>query len=97
VSQRFKLVMLAAMLPGAIGALLVAGAAAPENLDAGLTPTTQLLRLMDTDKDGKVSKQEFMGFMSAEFERLDVNKDGELDVKELVGLRVRPVLGTAHR
>jgi len=42
-----------------------------------------LLPLMDTDKKGMVSKQEFMKFMEAEFERLDKNKKGELNVKEL--------------
>ena len=43
----------------------------------------QLLPLMDTDKNGMVSKQEFMKFMEAEFERLDKNKKGALNVKEL--------------
>jgi|HubBroStandDraft_2_1064218.scaffolds.fasta_scaffold492891_2 hypothetical protein len=43
----------------------------------------QLLPLMNTDKNGMVSKQEFMRFMEAEFERLDKNKKGELNVKEL--------------
>jgi EF hand domain-containing protein len=43
----------------------------------------QLLPLMDTDKNGMVSRQEFMKFMEAEFERLDKNKKGELNVKEL--------------
>jgi hypothetical protein len=43
----------------------------------------QLLLLMDTDKSGKVSRQEWMRYMEAEFDRLDKNKDGELDVKEL--------------
>jgi hypothetical protein len=43
----------------------------------------QLLPLMDTVKNGMVSKQEFMKFMEAEFERLDKNKKGELNVKEL--------------
>jgi Ca2+-binding EF-hand superfamily protein len=51
--------------------------------------TKQLLLLMDQDRNGKVSKQEFMAFMEAEFTRLDTNKDGELDVYELTGLRVR--------
>jgi Ca2+-binding EF-hand superfamily protein len=43
----------------------------------------QLLPLMDTDKRGMVTRQEFMRFMEAEFERLDKNKQGELNVKEL--------------
>ena len=43
----------------------------------------QLLLLMDTDKNGKISKQEWMNFMSAEFDRLDKDKNGELKTKEL--------------
>jgi hypothetical protein len=42
-----------------------------------------LLFLMDSDKKGMISKQEFMKFMEAEFERLDRDKKGELNVKEL--------------
>jgi 5S rRNA maturation endonuclease (ribonuclease M5) len=42
-----------------------------------------LLLLMDADKTGKISKQQFMQFMEAEFERLDTAKKGELDVKQL--------------
>lgn len=38
---------------------------------------------MDTDKDGKVSKQEWMTFMEAEFDRLDKAKNGQLDVKAI--------------
>jgi EF hand len=62
----------------------------PTKVEAGVAQTKQLLKLMDTDQSGKVSKQEFMRFMEAEFDRLDVNKDGELDVKELTRLRFRP-------
>jgi Ca2+-binding EF-hand superfamily protein len=43
----------------------------------------QLLPLMNTDTKGMISKQEFMKFMEAEFERLDKGKKGELNVKEL--------------
>ena len=55
--------------------------------------TRKRLLLMDTDKNGKVSKQEFMSFMEAEFDRLDSKHDGELDVKELAKLRLRPYVG----
>jgi len=67
-----------------------------QKVAAGVPATKQLLLLMDTDKNGKVSKQEFLSFMEAEFERLDINHDGELDVKELTQLQVRPA-GGFHR
>lgn len=50
---------------------------------------TQLLLLMDANKDGNISKQEWMKFMEAEFDRLDKNKNGVLNVKELAASRVR--------
>lgn len=69
----------------------------PDNkkVDAGEGPAKQLLLLMDTDKNGKVSRAEFMAFMSAEFDRLDVDRDGELDVKELTQFGIRHMTG--HR
>jgi Ca2+-binding EF-hand superfamily protein len=59
--------------------------------------TKQLLVLMDHDRNGKISKQEFMQFMETEFNRLDTNKDGELDVYELTGLRIRRSTDVHHR
>lgn len=53
------------------------------NVAAGEALARELLRLMDTDKNGQVSRQEFMRFMEAEFDRLDVDHNGELTVKEL--------------
>jgi hypothetical protein len=56
----------------------------PQNkLAMGEEGVKQLLPLMDADKNGLVSKQEFMKFIEAEFERLDKNKKGALNVKEL--------------
>jgi hypothetical protein len=56
----------------------------PQNkLAIGEEGVRQLLALMNTDKNGMVSKQEFMKFMETEFERLDKSKKGELSVKEL--------------
>ena len=66
--------------------------ATPRKTDAvmlGEDDVKQLLLLMDTNKNGKISKQEFMRFMEAEFERLDKDKSGELDPKELTQSRVR--------
>jgi EF hand len=44
---------------------------------------------MDINRKGKISKQEWMKFMEAEFDRLDVEKDGELDFKEIAQSRLR--------
>ncbi len=38
---------------------------------------------MDADGNGKVSRKEYMAFMEAEFNRLDKDKGGELEAKEL--------------
>jgi hypothetical protein len=57
----------------------------------------QLLALMDTDKSGKISKQEFMSFMEAEFDRLDTDKSGELDVNELTKSQVRASRGAVGK
>jgi Ca2+-binding EF-hand superfamily protein len=51
------------------------------------------LLLMDQDKDGNVSKQEFMRFMDAEFDRLDKKNEGKLDVKGLTKPPVPPIKG----
>jgi len=51
-------------------------------LALGEEQAKQLLLLIDTDKSGKISKQEWMKFMEAEFDRLDKAKNGELDAKE---------------
>jgi len=43
----------------------------------------QLLRLMDKDANGTVSKDEFIEFMSQTFDRLDVNRSGQLERNEI--------------
>lgn len=60
-----------------------------DKLALGEDEVKELLLLIDTDKSGKISKQEWMKFMEAEFDRLDVRKNGELDVKELAQSRLR--------
>ncbi len=60
-----------------------------EKLSLGDEEVKQLLLHMDTDKNGKISKQEWMKFMEAEFDRLDKAKNGQLDVKELAQSQLR--------
>jgi len=50
----------------------------------------QLLVLMDRNKDGKVSKEEWMSFMDAEFDRLDTNHDGFVDAKDMEKSQIQP-------
>jgi Ca2+-binding EF-hand superfamily protein len=60
-----------------------------DKLALGENEVKQLLLLIDTDENGQISKQEWMKFMEAEFDRLDTSKNGELDVKELTQSRLR--------
>jgi hypothetical protein len=54
-----------------------------DKLTMGEDDVKHLLLLMDADKKGMVSKQAYMSYMEAEFERLDKNKIGQLNVREL--------------
>ena len=51
----------------------------PDNHVMAMENVKQLLLVMDTDKKGKITKQQWMAFMEAEFDRLDLEKKGELD------------------
>ena len=42
-----------------------------------------LVRMMDKDINGAVSKQEFMDFMSQTFDHLDINASGQLEPSEV--------------
>jgi hypothetical protein len=81
-----------ATLWGMLGTAVAQKAAVPkpqDNLAIGEDGAKQLLLLVDTDKKGKVSKQEWMKFMEAEFDRLDKAKTGYLDIKELMHSKLR--------
>jgi Ca2+-binding EF-hand superfamily protein len=66
---------------------------AQDNVAKGEPEVKRLVPLMDQDGEGKVSKEEFMKFMAAEFDRLDKNNDGKLDVKKLTQPPVQPIKG----
>ncbi len=54
-----------------------------DTLALGEIHVRQLLLLMSSNKNGRISKHEYMSFMEAEFDRLDKDKSGDLDVHEL--------------
>ena len=75
-----------------VAVLVTLGAAAPQKNSVPRVPdkvllgqehVEQLLLLMDADKNGKISKKDWMDYMSGEFDRLDKDKCGELDLKEI--------------
>ena len=76
-------------MPGTSVAQKAAAPKPQDKLALGEEQAEQLLLLIDTDKSGKISKQEWMKFMEAEFDRLDKDKKGQLDVKELTQSKLR--------
>jgi len=47
--------------------------------------TMDMMHMIDTNKDGKVSKDEWVAYQTRLFTALDKNKDGFLDVEEFYG------------
>lgn len=92
-----KVLVVAAAIAGLAGMRALIASPHVDATSAAMRPTAELLRLMDTDENGKVSKAEFMQFMSSEFDRLDVNHDGELDPNELAATRYHIQGGTRGR
>jgi len=58
-------------------------AATKRTIAAADRDVRQLVRMMDKDMNGVVSKSEFMEAMGQAFDRLDVNKSGTLEPGEL--------------
>lgn len=86
-----------------IGALALAmtapGAlAAPAEADplAGMFWTAGMMTKMDKNKDGKVTRQEFLDYMGAQFDRMDQNKDKSLDKKEFTDSKMMSTTFPAH-
>jgi len=50
----------------------------PDKISLGMDHVKQLMLVMDS-RNGKISKQEWMKFMEAEFDRLDTERKGEVD------------------
>ena len=61
----------------------------PDKLQLGEDEVKQLLLLIGGDENGKITKQAWMKFMEAEFDRLDKDKSGDVDAKDLAQSRLR--------
>jgi hypothetical protein len=77
-------VVVAVLLAAGVGTALAReqGHSGPDKLALGTPIVKRMLSLMD-EENGRISQEDFMKFMQAEFDRLDKDKSGELDVKEL--------------
>jgi len=74
----------------ATGAFVGDKAAAPEGQSEKALSGAEvqlIFSLMDTNKDGKISKQEWTNFMGSMFDRLDTGKTGALTPQELSQLK----------
>jgi Ca2+-binding EF-hand superfamily protein len=65
------------------GTVWTAALAATRRANTAESHIRQLLKLVDQDKNGTVSKDEFMQYMSEMFDRLDVDRSGQLERNEL--------------
>jgi Ca2+-binding EF-hand superfamily protein len=93
--SRMKLLNRRSLAPAALLFAVVAPvahAAAPTSSDearsynqlARMKPM-EVMHMIDTDKKGYVTREEFMKFQEQFFDRMDQNHDGKVDAKEWMG------------
>lgn len=85
--------LLAMLAAGGLTAIAAAQAQAPVPLEA----SSDYLRRMDTDGDGKVSLVEYQHWMGYAFSRMDRDGDGVLSPAELPGGRGRAIRLADHQ
>ena len=67
-----------------VGTISSTALAASKRTEAtALADARQIVRMMDRDQNGAVSKDEFVQYMSEMFDRLDVNANRELEATEV--------------
>ncbi len=59
----------------------------------------EMLKRMDKDGDGSVSKEEFVSSNEERFNQMDENKDGKVSKEEMEGMarRMREMMGAGGR
>lgn len=71
--------------------------AAAGSAHAQVQDSQEYLKRMDTDGDGRVSRDEYLAWMSYAFDQRDTDHDGVLQGEELPGRRGKPITRAAHR
>ena len=84
----------AGLRPCAAGLLVLAGMGVA---GAQVERTGDYLSRMDSDGDGRVSRDEYLAWMGYAFEKLDRDGDGVLSAAELPGGKGKPVSLDEHR
>jgi len=79
---------------GAVTAALLASAPALADNDPERIWTAPMMKAMDTNKDGVVTRQEYLNYMGRQFDMMDAKKTGRLGKAEfmnktLMGLTFR--------
>lgn len=80
-TKSFMIVAGTALLAVAVSS--VANAASKRTSATADSDVRQILRMMDRDQNGTVSKDEFLQYMSQTYDRLDVNGNQQLESHEL--------------
>ena len=84
----------AGLRPCAAGLLVLAGMGAA---GAQVERSGDYLSRMDSDGDGRVSRDEYLAWMGYAFEKMDRDGDGVLSAAELPGGKGKPVSLDEHR
>ncbi|MFY9658740.1 MAG: EF-hand domain-containing protein [Methylocystis sp.] len=79
-SRASKIALLAAL---AIAAVATSQAFAKHRRGGNEARVAAIIQQMDADRNGRISKEEFMQYMSLEFDRIDRDRSGELTSEEV--------------
>ena len=79
----FALMAMAPMLVGAVIAQKDGLMKRPNPTEIASDHAREILLVMDTDKQGKITKEAWMTFMAAEFDKLDPDGSRIIDPKKL--------------